>query len=136
MKKIKHSIILISTMLSLSILFNGCKKCNDPQNPDCKNYDPCYGKSRINTYFKVRPGDNGFPPPEDWCDLIPCDSFTASSVRFDAPDNNPENSIYSWQIGTEPKPRIGKSIEVDFSKYLNAENWEKHFPITLTIKTP
>jgi len=112
------------------------KKCHDPQNPECEDYDPCYGKKRINPVFRVRPGDNGFPPPEDWCDLLPCDTFNASSVRFDIPLNNPANSAYTWQIGSEPTPRTRKSFEVDFSDYLNAGNWEKHIPVTLTIRTP
>lgn len=137
MKNLIHISLLGLCLLTLLAGLSSCrKKCHDPKNPECKNYDPCYGKSRINAKFKVRPGDNGFPPPEDWCDLIPCDTFDASSVRFDVPDNNPANSTYTWQIGSEPGTRTGKSFEVDFSDYLNAGNWEKHIPVTLTIRTP
>ena len=135
MKTLK--LIIISLLVVFS--FNSCKKncCQDPTNPDCENYDPCYGKKRINSLFKVRPGDNGFKPPEEWCDLLSCDTFNASSVRFDLPVNNPSNSQYEWQIGTEPTPRkSNKGFEVDFSDYLNAGNWETHIPITLTIRTP
>lgn len=126
------------TLVLTLLFYQACreKECHDPQNQDCVNYDPCYGKERINSIFRVRPGDNGFQPPEDWCNLIPCDTFNSSSVRFDIPLNNPINSIYTWQIGTETNARIAKSFEVDFSDYLNAGNWEKHIPVTLTIKTP
>ena len=139
MKKwIKGAAALSAAFLLLSL--PACKKpkpeCQDPQNPECENYDPCYGKSRINPVFRVRPGDNGFKPPEEWCNLIPCDTFSASSVRFDIPLNNPANSAYTWQIGTEPTTRTAKAFEVDFSDYLNAGNWEKHISITLTIRTP
>jgi hypothetical protein len=57
-------------------------------------------------------------------------------VRFDVPVNNPNNSSYSWQIGSEANPRKSIGFEVDFSDYLDAGNWETHIPITLTIRTP
>jgi hypothetical protein len=131
-------IIKLTLALFVVVFFSTCKKdcCQDPSNPKCENYDPCYGKTRINADFRVRPGDNGFKPPEEWCDLVPCDTLRASSARFDMPVNNPSNSTYIWQIGTEPTPRTGKAIEVDFSNYLDAGNYEKYIPITLTIRTP
>jgi hypothetical protein len=132
-------IIKLTLALFLVVFFSTCKKdcpCQDPSNPKCENYDPCYGKKRINANFRVRPGDRGFKPPEEWCDLIPCDTFNASSVRFDMPVNNPSNSTYEWQIGTEATPRTGKAFEVDFSDYLRDNGWERHIPITLTIRTP
>jgi hypothetical protein len=134
---IKGMVAVLTACLLLSLPACKEKDCDDPQNPDCGNYDPCYGKSRINPVFRVRPGDNGFKPTkEEWCDLIPCDTFNASSVRFDIPLNNPVNSAYTWQIGSEPSHRTAKGFEVDFSDYLAAGNWEKHIPVTLTIRTP
>lgn len=134
--------LLRPTQLSLLIIlitFSGCKKeadpCCDASNPKCENYDPCLGKRTINTYFNVRPGDRGFPAPPEWCNLVPTDTFNASSVRFDAPNGNP-NSTYEWQIGTELNKRFGNGFEVDFSSYLNAGNWESFIDITLTIITP
>ncbi len=130
-------IMLVATsFFGLNSCKDNCIPCDDPTNPDCENYDPCYGKKTINSFFKVRPGDRGFPPPEEWCDLIPCDTFNASSVRFDAPDGNPDNSTYEWLIGTEAEPRVGKGFEVDFSNYLSKGNWESHITVTLTIRTP
>lgn len=130
--------MLCLCLLTLLAGLGSCRKkqCQDPQNPECENYDPCYGKKRINANFRVRPGDNGFPPPEEWCDLVPCDTLRASSARFDMPLNNPSNSTYTWQVGSEPTTRTGKFIEVDFSDYLNAGNYEKYIPVTLTIRTP
>jgi hypothetical protein len=134
--KIKPTVVFAVACLFLLSFYACKKKCYDPTNRECENYDPCYGKTRINPFFRVRPGDNGFKPDGEWCNLIPCDTFNASSVRFDMPLNNPENSTYTWQVGNEPTPRIGKAFEVDFSDYLAAGNWEKHIPITLTIRTP
>lgn len=133
------NLLLITCSMAGILTWAGCKEeppCNDPSNPDCANYDPCYGKRTINTFFKVRPGDNGFKPPEEWCDLIPCDTFNASSVRFDIPDGNPTNCTYEWQIGTEAEPRTGKAFEISFYDYLRDNGWERHIPVTLTIRTP
>jgi len=131
---------LFAILLLAALALNACKKekppCQDPSNPSCENYDPCYGKKTINIFFKVRPGDRGFPPPEEWCNLIPCDTFNESSVRFDMPINNPSNSVYEWQIGTEVNPRKGKGLEIDFYDYLRDNGWERHIPVTLTIRTP
>lgn len=111
--------IIVSLFIVLG--FASCKpKCHDKTNPDCEDYDPCDGKTRINPSFRVRPGERGFKPPEQWYDLIPCDTFNASSVQFDAPLNNPSNSAYYWQIGTEQTPRTGKGFEIDFTRYLNS----------------
>ncbi|HEY1046105.1 MAG TPA: hypothetical protein VGF79_06660, partial [Bacteroidia bacterium] len=132
-----YNLLRITMLIVIAIGISSCKKrCYDPKNVECDNYDPCYGKTRINSNFRVRPGDGGFPAPEQWCELMPCDTFNASSVRFDVPINNPNNSTYTWQIGSEPSPRKSIGFEVDFSDYLDAGNWETHIPITLTIRTP
>ena len=57
-------------------------------------------------------------------------------MRFDAPDGNPENSTYEWQIGTEAETRTGKGFEIDFSDYLIAGKWETWISVSLTIRTP
>jgi hypothetical protein len=131
---------LVILLVGMALVLNSCKEdcpcTDDPTNPDCDNYDPCFGKTTVDTYFKVRSGDNGFPPPEEWCDLVACDTFNASSVRFDIPDGNPLNSSYEWQIGTEAETRKGNSFEVDFSDYLRLNGWETRIPISLTVRTP
>lgn len=129
------NVIKLMGIVFVIAVFSACH-CHDPSNPDCENYDPCFKSKRINSNFRVRPGDNGFKPPEAWCDLLLCDTFNSSSVRFDVPVNNPNNSSYSWQIGSEANPRKRIGFEVDFRDYLDAGNWETHIPITLTIRTP
>ena len=44
-------------------LFTTCRKdkeisCNDIENPDCPNYDPCHGKSQVNADFTSRKLNN------------------------------------------------------------------------------
>ena len=134
MKKHQIPIVILTVLAAFSL--QTCKHCNDPTNPDCSNYDPCYGKKTINTFFKVRPGDRGFPPPEEWCDLVNCDTFNTVFVRFDIPEGNPENSTYEWQIGEEPEPRYGEGFEIEFGPHIAKYGWETWLPITLTIRTP
>ncbi|HBH05591.1 MAG TPA: hypothetical protein DDX92_03190 [Flavobacteriales bacterium] len=134
MKKYRIPIVALTVLAAFSL--QTCKHCNDPTNPDCANYDPCYGKKTINTFFKVRPGDRGFPPPEEWCDLVNCDTFNTVFVRFDIPEGNPENSTYEWQIGEEPEPRYGEGFEIEFGPHIAKYGWETWLPITLTIRTP
>lgn len=54
MKKLKPIIPIISI---LSILFiHSCKRekpCDDPKDPNCENYDPCYGKKPVEADFGI-----------------------------------------------------------------------------------
>lgn len=130
--KILLLLVSLCTMLSC----NKSNLCKDPSNPECENFDPCYGKKSINTHFRVRPGDRGFNPPEAWCNLKSCDTFNSSSVRFDIPEGNLQSSSYEWQIGDEQETRKGSSFEIDFSDYLQDSGWEVWIPVSLTIKSP
>ncbi len=50
-------------LIAFIILFTltSCKKnyCNDPTNPDCENYDPCYGIQEANAEFVIEENVNG-----------------------------------------------------------------------------
>lgn len=138
MKQIKLIAILLF-FSGVMVLYNGCKDkcpCDDPTDPACENYDPCYGKRIDNTFFRVRPGDRGFKPDGPWCELIPCDTFYSKSVRFDYPEGNHPDATYEWQIGSEINPRYGKSFEIDFNEYVAQNGGEVWIPISLTIRIP
>lgn len=34
-------------------IFDGCKDCDDPSDPDCKNYDPCHDVKPANADFGI-----------------------------------------------------------------------------------
>ena len=47
---------LLITLTVIMLVAYACKKdtiCNDPSNPSCKNYDPCYDKTPVNADFKI-----------------------------------------------------------------------------------
>jgi hypothetical protein len=134
----KANFYVLVLLLGWLFTYSSCRDegCQDPTNPDCENYDPCQGKRTINSLFKVRPGDRGFPEPEEWCDLIQTDTFNSSSVRFDIPEGNPDGCKYEWQIGMESEVRKSNGFEVSFSEYLDDGKWESQIPVTLTIRSP
>jgi len=135
MKKI---LIIACLVASCALFFEGCKKkCCDPNNPDCENYDPCNGKREIKTNFRVTKAFNGFPGPPPECPYESRDTlYGITNVRFEAPKNDLLNSTYFWQVGTDNNVRKGKAIEVSFGSWLSQGNWEKQIPVNLTIKTP
>ncbi|MCC7331369.1 MAG: hypothetical protein IT232_02065 [Flavobacteriales bacterium] len=52
MKNLKYLFFFISFFFIATL--NSCKEdCNDPTNPDCKNYDPCLGKEPANADFGI-----------------------------------------------------------------------------------
>lgn len=80
-------ILIISGLLTVQ----SCKKeCHDKSNPDCENYDPCYGKSRTSADFTISEVVSGFPNEtgEVWHNSYV--QFT-SKQDFDS---------YQWVIGT------------------------------------
>jgi hypothetical protein len=85
--------------LSYMVIFlsQSCKdKCNDPGNPECQNYNPCFGKSETSAEFIVEEDLLGFGLEGIW---YKADSITPSfnnSVRFSAL-NNADSFI--WTIG-------------------------------------
>lgn len=121
----------------LILLVSSChKKCHDPSNPDCENYDPCYVKRIVNSHFIMKPGHGGFPPPGPWCELPETDTFSSSIVRFQVPSGNVSGCVYQWKIGTETDFRYGDVFEVDFENYRMQGNWNALIPITLNVHRP
>lgn len=73
-----------------------CKKCKDPSNPDCDNYDPCYGSSEVSADFRIfeTRGQADCVIPD-----IESNTFTdLSFVRFTA---NQDLDEYHWIVGAE-----------------------------------
>lgn len=96
-----------------------CKKeCKDPKNPECDNFDPCYGINKSSAYFIVEEnlGDH-------W---IECDTIIGlgnkTAVRFRA-INDADSFI--WTLGSETIHQ--KSfIRVDFPSDI-------HIPVSLVV---
>ena len=95
-------LLIITCLLASCVLFlEGCKKkCHDKTNPDCENYDPCYGKKVTSAQFVIEEllldDWNG---KEIW---IESDTFyggnNTSKVRFRALS---DADSFIWKIGAE-----------------------------------
>lgn len=129
---------LLIILMGLSTGLSSCKDCcEDPTDPDCENYDPCIGKTTVDTYFTFRSGDNGFPPPPQWClDRISfSDTVLSPAVRFKIPKGNSQ-STYEWKIGSDTTIRTADEFELSFENNLNENGWERSIAVTLIIRTP
>ena len=96
-----------------------CKKdCKDPKNPECENYDPCYGINNTSAYFIVEETLG-----EHWIEgdtIIGIGNIT--SVRFRALQ---DADSFIWTIGSETIHQ--KSfIRADFPL-------DTYIPVTLVV---
>lgn len=93
--------LLLST--SLLILAQSCKKeCHDPANPDCDNYDPCFGKEKPNADFTIYEvvGGKPFETDEIWhINKVRC----IAKQDFDS---------YEWVVGDHVDTFRTKSFEL------------------------
>lgn len=99
-----------------------CPKCQDPTNPDCENYDPCYNFTP-SANFTIRPNPGGqLPRPED-LRVPPCDTIYSSGANFSALQSGALS--YVWKIGDDARAFTGWQLLLDFSDYINDvdKNW-------------
>lgn len=84
------------------VVFISCKKkCQDPTNPDCQNYDPCYGIQEIKADFEIGQIFSArLSPLADPYQAFVQDSIfpRVCSIKFKA---NLEGAKYKWILGAE-----------------------------------
>ena len=120
------------------ILYSSCKKhhkCNDPSNPDCQNYDPCYGKIitgdfTMNQYTGKFVNPNAQKP--EFCDTILLNGVSMNALMRDA-------NSYTWKVGSDTRIFTGSTLELLFDNYrkdtnnLNPQNKNYYNPIAITL---
>jgi hypothetical protein len=93
--------------ISVFVFMASCKKeepkpcpvaCEDPANPDCPNYDPCYTVEEVSADFDILEGIANVIP---WNDSFTVISEVSSfgMIKFKAKQEN--NLHYTWFIGSE-----------------------------------
>ena len=94
--KIK-SIILFIYVSTFFLNLTSCKKCLDPTNPNCSNYNPCSGKMETSANFVIEEYLCNWEGDEIW---IESDTFSGnrmdSKIRFRALY---DADSFIWQIG-------------------------------------
>jgi hypothetical protein len=77
------------------------KKCNDPYNPACENYDPCY-KAKPNAEFFARStcwdDFGGVWDNEGLVQALPCDTIYNDNVDFVPIHNSQKIRRYEWKF--------------------------------------
>ncbi|QNL21101.1 hypothetical protein HZR84_03820 [Hyphobacterium sp. CCMP332] len=95
----------IIACLLLTIFMLGCNNsdddpdlvCNDPTNPNCPNFDPCFNKFPTTADFSISK-QLGFTEP--WNEVYVIDTvFFGGIIRFRAMDSLADT--YKWYLGAE-----------------------------------
>lgn len=81
-------------------------KCWEPTNPNCENYDPCYGETEVSADFEI---GNRFGVLPEVRDIFIEDSLFLSGefLRFKAKE---KGAYYKWYLGTELIEGYGDSL--------------------------
>lgn len=85
------NLILATILLSLVSIYACKKECNNPTDPKCDNYDPCFGKSSVKADFII---EEEVGPVFVETDTI----YAQNKVRFTP---TVEYDSLKWLIGTE-----------------------------------
>jgi hypothetical protein len=117
MRVIKLILFLLIGLIAVSM--DSCKKkpptppdCYDPANPDCVNYDPCYGKEMPTADFLIEDEicDNNLECVFIADDLI----FLGVNILFKPTYEDENKYTHIWYIGTETLSTY--QVIRDFSK--------------------
>jgi hypothetical protein len=117
------NVFTILLLVLIPFLNSCCKKCQDPSNPDCENYDPCFSEKPVSASFKIFETASG--PVSYWKDYE-TDTVGSSYPKFVADIKDAEE--YEWIIGA--KTYNGKSVSLSFIGVPD----KSVIPITLIVK--
>lgn len=130
---------LVALAVGMVFVMSGCKDCDDPSDPDCGNYDPCFGKEEFKPHFKMYDAIKHWsgelfaypvqPPVQPYFTnyiLTEGDTLLTNGVIFIAPEGY--DSVW-WLIGAEASYRQGKGIGIYFE-----DEYPENLPIIMVGK--
>lgn len=127
--KINRYLFGLCFLALANLMFNSCKKCDDPRNSDCENYNPCIDAKATSAAFTIKEATYlQFIDPISPDFLMDTDSCYSSSIYFEATRQDADSFI--WQVGSEVEPRYGKQINVTFPDNLRGTT----FNVRLIVK--
>jgi hypothetical protein len=88
-------ICLLLLVLAIGLGGQCKKKCYDPTNPQCEDYDPCYGKKKVSAQFTIQEAVAN--RSEQW-KYYDTDTIFTDGASFAALE---ENAQYEWHIGAD-----------------------------------
>ncbi|MFN7302720.1 MAG: hypothetical protein ACK5U7_14710 [Bacteroidota bacterium] len=105
-----------------------CKEqCHDPQNPECENYDPCWGRSIENGILISN--KTSFAVIDNW--FHPDVKFWRGNIHF-RPEKKIAGAKYTWYLGSEVIEEFEFTRNFDVTKTTK----EQGIPVKLIIERP
>jgi hypothetical protein len=130
MKDIPSIFILAGFIFVLTV--GACKeKCTDITNPDCENYNPCYGRTtKPNADFAAHQW--GSPGYRCYGDTLFADGTLGWTAVFRAADTTQKGTTYKWKVGNDPRVFTDKTIFLPFGQ----EVIHTTIPVQLIVSRP
>jgi hypothetical protein len=94
--KLSFKFIFIS-LLGAVLFLSACRKCDDPQNEECENYDPCYNEQAPSAKFLMKEGFLGSGGKFiSFADSV----MVGYTIWFESELEDP-NITHKWYLGSE-----------------------------------
>ena len=118
---VRRNLHLLFAVVSFLLGLQSCKKekCIDPSNPQCENYDPCYGKQKLTADFDIYETSGFFSTK--WTPYT-TDTIASNGAIFIAKDNS-DIASYEWHIGSE----------ILTTKSFNRTDFPFNIPVPITL---
>ena len=116
-------IVVLFACISL-LTTSACRKCQEPANPDCENYDPCYQLREVKADFKIFESYGAFGAT-----MIEAaaDTIIRGDIEFVAATEPGITRTYEWHIGSDPRVWTTSKVRLGFSV-------EGRVPVTLIVR--
>ena len=135
----KTLLYAMGLIFMIALTTSGCKKCDDPTDPECPNYcvdetdpacpnyDPCWDQTEVSAEFRII--ENGSYSSITLVDTVYFDTVYARNLVTE-PIQEHADWTYTWKIGAETYTE--KTTSLDYS---TAPQLQK-IPITLIVEGP
>ena len=113
-------LMLITGLLFLTSCCNDDEICNDPQNPECSNYDPCFGIEDANARFSFALYYNiseWTPDSLIYFELKDTYYIASTQQKLWFKASNLAMNSYSWTIGADPREFTDSVFFLNFSGF-------------------
>ncbi len=105
--------LLLLLALSGLIVWQGCKRCDDPTNPECENYDPCWNSQPVSANFVIgQTFTNRYHPTlKDTFLVVDTVLEGQPMTEFQGPEGYDR---YEWTIGQDNRTFTDQTVYLFF----------------------
>lgn len=119
---------IMGLIFMIALTTSGCKRCDDPGDPECKNYDPCYGQTEVSAEFDMFEVVHSSSTMDWEVEVTTGKLAHRRPLRLVGLDSGEVS--HEWIIGLEPTARKGQTQVVPFW------NWRGTVKITHIVTGP